>query len=246
MRQPTVPPAHIRIRRSLTCLAVTGATALAGSFAPSAAAVTHTAAALVSDPGRRWSTRSSAPSNDANDFPGADVPFGMVQWSPGHPVPRRTAAATSTTTPRSPASASPTSPDPAAARAGDVPILPTVGAVDDRGHRRLLARQRVRQRRLYKVDLDNGVTTELTATTRSGMARFTFPATTQANLLFKLTRQPERRHATRSSPSSAAPRSAARSPAATSAARATRYTVYFDMVFDRPFSARARRRPRPT
>jgi putative alpha-1,2-mannosidase len=37
---------------------------------------------------------------------------------------------------------------------GDVPILPTTGAIDD--------------------------------TTRTGMAQFTFPATTQANLIFKL------------------------------------------------------------
>ncbi len=38
----------------------------------------------------------------------------------------------------------------------------------------------------YQVKLGNGITTELTATTRTGMARFTYPATTQANLVFKL------------------------------------------------------------
>jgi predicted alpha-1,2-mannosidase len=36
------------------------------------------------------------------------------------------------------------------------------------------------------VKLNSGITTELTTTTRSGMGRFTFPATKQANLLIKL------------------------------------------------------------
>ena len=39
----------------------------------------------------------------------------------------------------------------------------------------------------YGVTLGNGVKTELTTTTRGGIGRFTFPSTTQANLLFKLT-----------------------------------------------------------
>ena len=38
----------------------------------------------------------------------------------------------------------------------------------------------------YQVTLNNGVTTALTATAHTGMAQFTFPSTTQANLIFKL------------------------------------------------------------
>ena len=38
----------------------------------------------------------------------------------------------------------------------------------------------------YRVALDNGVTVQLTATTRTGLARFSFPATRQANLVLGL------------------------------------------------------------
>jgi predicted alpha-1,2-mannosidase len=128
-------------------------------------------------------------SGSGNTFPGPDMPFGMIQWSPD---------------------TSPTRPDgggysysagaitgyslthlsgPGCTAYGDVPILPTVGAVgpdpaaatETYSHRQETARAG-----LYEDTLGNGVGVKLTDTTRAGIGTFTFPATTQANLLLKL------------------------------------------------------------
>ena len=94
---------------------------------------------------------------------------------------------------------------------GDVPILPTVGAI--RPHRSATDAfshaSETAQAGYYADTLGNGVTVKLTDATRAGMARFTFPATTQANLLFKLSGSADR--STGPAPrSSAATRSADR------------------------------------
>lgn len=84
------------------------------------------------------------------------------------------------------------------------------------------------------VALDNGVKTELTATLRSGMARFTFPATTRANLLFKMGSGKgsnirfDRVSSTEASGSLTNGFFCASSPT---------YTVHFIMVFDRPMTS---------
>ena len=72
---------------------------------------------------------------------------------------------------------------------GDVPILPTVGAIgsspasatESFSHTTETAKAGY-----YAVTLGDGVGVRLTDATRAGIAEFTFPATTQANLLFKL------------------------------------------------------------
>jgi predicted alpha-1,2-mannosidase len=125
------------------------------------------------------------------EFPGADVPFGMLQWSPD------------------------TTPDLAGSGGGyssadshingfslthlsgtgcpsygDVPILPTVGPVgpdpvtsaDTFSH----GDEEAAPGR-YRVTLGpTPVTTELSVTTRTGIARFVYPHSSQANLLFKV------------------------------------------------------------
>src|SRR5262249_35908573 len=70
--------------------------------------------------------------------------------------------------------------------ASDVPIMPSTGAVVGTATSSFSHANESANAGYYKVTMGNGVTVELTATTRSGMARFTYPATTQANLLFKL------------------------------------------------------------
>ncbi|WP_433454899.1 lectin [Streptomyces sp. CA-142005] len=173
-------------------------------------------------------------SHAADDFPGADTPFGMVQWSPD-------------TSPHRPDGGGYEYADsaitgfglthiagPGCRAAGDIPVLPTVGAVDTRATDSFSHADESATPGSYTVSLDNGVKTELTATTRSGMARFTFPSTRRANLLFKLT-------------SSENGDSAAefdvvndrevrgKVTSGNFCGEGNSYTVYYDMVFDQPF-----------
>ena len=125
-------------------------------------------------------------SNGGNTFPGADVPFGMVQWSPdtnSRPDGGGYAYGDGTIT-----SFPLTHMDGPGCNGGasDIPVMPTTGAVNGTATSSFSHSNESANAGYYKVTLGNGVTTELTATTRSGMAKFTYPATTQANLLFKL------------------------------------------------------------
>ena len=157
---------------------------LAASIGVFAAVRFATAATLVDDPAALVNPIIGT-SNGGNDFPGVDVPFGMVQWSPD--------------TPRSPSGGGYSYDDTAIAGfslthvagagcgvAGDVPILPTVGAVDPKATVNFSHDNESARAGHYSVTMDNGVRTDLTATTRTGMGRFTFPSTRAANLVFKL------------------------------------------------------------
>jgi predicted alpha-1,2-mannosidase len=121
--------------------------------------------------------------NEGNTFPGAAVPFGMVQLSPdtGHS----------------------TGYDYSQDRirgfslvhlsgvgcriGGDLPVLPTTGEVTRTDYARYAARFRHQDESAspgyYRVGLDSGIEAELTATARTGVQRYTFPATDHANVL---------------------------------------------------------------
>jgi predicted alpha-1,2-mannosidase len=119
-------------------------------------------------------------------FPGVDVPFGMVQWSPDTPSQNAGGGyeyGDSAITGFSLTHLS----GPGCSVFGDFGILPTVGAIGDP----LTAKQpfshatEVTAPGWYAVTVGNpGIRTELTVTTRTGLGRFTYPATTQANLIF--------------------------------------------------------------
>jgi predicted alpha-1,2-mannosidase len=124
----------------------------------------------------------------ANTFPGADVPFGMVQWSPdtvtlqhggyfyddnrirGFSLTHLSGAGCSTYE--------------------DIPFMPVVGEVTDSPAANPAAyvstfkhtNEKV-SAGYYGVTLDNGATVELTATQRTGSGRFGFPAGKPATLL---------------------------------------------------------------
>jgi len=232
MRQPTVPPAHVRIRRTLTSLAVIGATALAGSVAPAAAA-THAAAALVSDPAALVNNFIGT-ANNANDFPGADSPFGMVQWSPDTPSRADGGGYTYSDSSITGFSLTHLS-GPGCSGEGDVPVLPTVGSINTSATDGFSHSNESASPGYYSVTTSNGVKTELTTTTRTGMARFTFPATTQANLIFKLTGSANGDTNTQFNTVSSTEVSGQVTSGHFCGASVT-YTVYFDMVFDRSFS----------
>ncbi|RJK96110.1 GH92 family glycosyl hydrolase [Vallicoccus soli] len=124
--------------------------------------------------------------DDGNTFPGASLPFGMVQLSPdtGHTTGYdyrhdriRGFSATHVS-------------GVGCGLGGDLPVLPTTGAVTqtDYAQYALPFSHEGEQAApgYYRVPLtasEGTVTAELTATTRTGTARFTFPATTEANVL---------------------------------------------------------------
>ncbi|MCF3133594.1 GH92 family glycosyl hydrolase [Streptomyces olivochromogenes] len=121
--------------------------------------------------------------NEGNTFPGAAVPFGMVQLSPdtGHS----------------------TGYDHAQHRirgfslvhlsgvgcriGGDLPVLPTTGDVTQTDYAAYAAEfshdDEQASPGYYRVGLASGIRAELTATPRTGVQRYTFPATEKANVL---------------------------------------------------------------
>jgi putative alpha-1,2-mannosidase len=156
-----------------------------------------TGPALVKDPAGLVNTfigtgSGGAVVGDVDLFPGAAVPFGMLTFSPQ----------------------TPSEPDgggyyygdssidgfalthisgPGCSAYGDFPILPTVGAIgtdpnattDPFSHSHESATPGA-----YSVTLSPGtaeaISTRLSATTRTGIASFQFPATSKANLIFKV------------------------------------------------------------
>ncbi len=120
-------------------------------------------------------------------FPGADVPFGMVQWSPDTPSQNAGGGYEYTDHEITGFSLTHLS-GPGCNVFGDFGVLPLVGAIPANP---AAARQPFSHGGeesapgWYAVSLgDPAIRTELTVTARSGLARFTFPASAQANLLF--------------------------------------------------------------
>ncbi|MFC8452454.1 lectin [Kitasatospora sp. NPDC057223] len=200
---------------------------LLGLAAPTAAA----APAVVSDPASLVNPLLGT-SNGGNTFPGADTPFGMVSWSPD-------------TSSRPPGGDYAYSDNvvsgfslnhisgPGCGAMGDIPVLPTLGSVDGGATQTFSHSNESASAGSYSVTLGNGVKTELTATARSGMARFTFPASTQANLLFKLNADKATNlHFNRISSTEIS----GSVDAGLFCASAPSYTAYFDMVFDQPMT----------
>jgi predicted alpha-1,2-mannosidase len=175
------------------------------------------------------------------EFPGADVPFGMIQWSPD------------------------TSPNAVQSGGGyaygdhaisgfslthlsgtgcpsfqDVPVLPTVGAVGPDPEIATDAFSHQHEEATpgrYQVSLDPGpISVALSVTTRTGIADFAFPAGTESNVLFKVT-------------GSVNPVTAAdvhvvghdelvgQVTSGQFCGTGTNYTLHFAAVFDRPFAA---------
>ena len=117
-------------------------------------------------------------------FPGADVPFGMLQWSPDTPSQNAGGGYEYGDKEITGFSLTHLS-GPGCNVFGDIAFLPTLGAVSDPAIARdpfSHATERASPA-WYAITLDNGVQTSLTVTQRTGIASFTFPASTAANLL---------------------------------------------------------------
>ncbi|MFD4790683.1 GH92 family glycosyl hydrolase [Streptomyces sp. NPDC058459] len=157
---------------------------LAGVMAASALAATPARAAEPSD-GRLTDLVDPfiGTQNEGNTFPGAAVPFGMVQLSPdtGH----RTGYDHTHDHIRG---FSLLHVSGVGCRiGGDLPVLPTTGEVTATDNARYAAAfshdDEAASPGYYRVGLGTGIRAELTATARTGVQRYTFPATKQANVL---------------------------------------------------------------
>jgi predicted alpha-1,2-mannosidase len=131
-------------------------------------------------------------SGGGNTFPGADVPFGMVQWSPDTSPDRSDGGGYSygdtSLTGYSLTHVS----GPGCGAGGDVPILPMTGALPSGNPNSVLTSftntGEVAQAGYYSAqsNMPDTITSEFTATPHTSMGRFTFPPTTQADFLIKL------------------------------------------------------------
>jgi predicted alpha-1,2-mannosidase len=187
-----------------------------------------------------------------NTFPGATVPFGMVQWSPDTTTPpgrlsgyryRDHHLTGFSLTHLSGVGCS---------LYGDFPFMPTTepirsspqgtgGRLDGKFQPGFSHSDEAARPGYYSVRLNpvhgGAITTELTATTRTGMARFTFPASPHAGVLINAggSAQPDDFAEVNLDPG-------AREISGTASSglfcgQRPRYRVYFAAVFNRPFQA---------
>jgi len=123
-------------------------------------------------------------------FPGADVPFGMLQWSPDTSPDRATGGGYSYTDSAISGFSLTHLSGPGCAVYGDIPVLPTVGAIgrDPEGTTASFSHAtEVAHPGSYAVTIGRPqVRVELAVTTRTGLGQFTFSGTGPRNILFKV------------------------------------------------------------
>ncbi|MDH6114518.1 putative alpha-1,2-mannosidase [Kitasatospora sp. MAP12-15] len=228
--------------RSLRTLLLAGALLAAVTLTPTATAVAAADSAVVADPASLVDPFVGTGSGGAvvgqvDTFPGADVPFGMLQWSPD--TPSRPPGGGYNTTDSSITGFSLTHlSGPGCAIAGDFPFLPLTGALPADPGSATAAFDHTSETAhpgSYATTA-GGVRTELAVTARTGVGRFTFPATDQAQLLVKA--------AASENGGSAAAFSTVGDHEITGSVTSGHfcgqpdtYTVHFAAVFDRPFTA---------
>jgi putative alpha-1,2-mannosidase len=170
-------------------------------------------------------------------FPGADVPFGMVQWSPDTPTRPYGGGYEHNDKTLTGFSLTHVS-GPGCGAAGDVPVLPTTGPIVGSPNDVQLPLDHASEQAAagtYRITA-NGITTALTATPRSGMARFSFPPVTESNLLFKLSDSANGVTSTHFQVVSST-EVAGWVTSGHFCGAADEYNVYFNMSFDTPFTS---------
>ncbi|MFF2850979.1 GH92 family glycosyl hydrolase [Streptomyces sp. NPDC058001] len=173
--------------------------------------------------------------NEGNTYPGAAVPFGMVQLSPdtGH----NTGYDYSETHIRGFSTVHLSGVG--CGLGGDLPVLPTTGDVTRTDYATYAAEfghdDEQASPGYYRVGLKTGIDAELTATERTGVQRYTFPATDKANVLLNAGQS---LHRTRSTKVEILDNRTVRTAITGSRfCQGTEpYTVYTVTRFDRPFT----------
>ncbi|MER7837896.1 lectin [Streptomyces sp. NPDC096040] len=204
----------------------------------SAQAASNATPPLVKDPASLVNPLIGT-SGAVDTFPGPDMPAGMVQWGPDTTPHRPDGGGYEYTASKISGFSLTHVSGPGCPVAGDLPILPVTGALSGDlgsasvgfGHDKEQAGTGY-----YKVTDANGVSTELTDTTRAGLGTFTFPSDQQANLLFKLSGGATQVDGTRVQVVNSKEISGAIDSGHFCGA-SNRYTLHFDIKFDRPFTA---------
>jgi predicted alpha-1,2-mannosidase len=182
-------------------------------------------------------------SGAVDTFPGPDMPFGMIQWSPDTSPDRPDGGGYEYSDSQLTGYSLTHVSGPGCSAYGDVPILPTVGAIgsspssttDSFSHASETA-----QAGYYADTLGNGVTVKLTDTTRAGIGSFNFPASTQANLLLKLSGSADQVDGTSAQvvgDDEVTGSVDAGHFCGQSSPPENDYTLHFDIVFSQPFTA---------
>jgi predicted alpha-1,2-mannosidase len=133
--------------------------------------------------------RSTLPAaySGGETFPGADAPFGMVQWSPN--TVRLAYGGYDYNDNRIKGFALTHLSGAGCAQYGDLPFLPFTGAHPSNPASYSVAfshANELAEAGYYRVTLGNGVTSELTVTQRSGAGRFIYPAGASGGMLLNL------------------------------------------------------------
>jgi predicted alpha-1,2-mannosidase len=174
---------------------------------------------------------------DGHDFPGADTPFGMMQWSPDTPSRPKGGGYQYNDSAISGFSLTHIS-GPGCDAADDVPFLPTTGAVSNPGSATasFAHADESSSPGYYSVRLGSGAQAELTTATRSGIGRFSYPAGAQANMIVKVADNP--------SPVSASTVTVVGNNTITGSVTSNGFceannpfTLYFSATFDHTFTA---------
>jgi predicted alpha-1,2-mannosidase len=228
--------------RAWLLAAALAATMLAPALAGTAHAAAEGSPAAVTNPAALVNPLVGTGSGgdvvgQVDTFPGADMPFGMLQWSPdttSRPDGGGYNSDDSSITGFSLTHVS----GPGCAIAGDFPVLPLSGSLPaDPGSATAPFSHSAESAHpgSYAVTA-GGVRTQLAVTDRTGVARFTYPAGSQAQLLMKV--------ADSANGSSAATFQAVGDEEITGSVTSGHfcgqpdsYTVYFAARFDRPFTA---------
>ena len=165
---------------------------LATLIAPASAQAVATSDAVVGNPAALVDTMVGTGSGGAvvgqvDTYPGASLPFGMIQWSPDTPSRPDGGGYSSTDSSITGFSLTHFS-GPGCSIAGDFPILPITGAIPSdpsSASANFDHSTEVAHPGSYAVTA-GGVRTQLAVTSRTGVASFTYPATSQAQVLVKV------------------------------------------------------------
>jgi predicted alpha-1,2-mannosidase len=212
-----------------------------------AGAKNKAALSTVSDPATLVDTRTWT-SSGGNTFPGADVPFGMVQWSPDT-MPTYNAGGGYQYGDESLWGYSLTHVSgPGCGAAGDVPILPMTGALPSgdpsQATTSFTNTGEVAQAGYYSAqsNLPDTITSQFAETPHSAMGDFTFPKTTAADVLIKL--MGSQNGDTASTATVVGNNEVTGSDTSgdfcgekVNDGQVQLYTVYFDITFSQPFTA---------
>jgi predicted alpha-1,2-mannosidase len=191
---------------------------------------------------RTWTT------GGGNTFPGADVPFGMVQWSPDTDPNRNAGGGYGFTDTTLEGYSLTHISGPGCGAAGDVPILPVTSApasgTDPNSMTTTFSHtNEVAQAGYYSAQSNSPstITSEFTETTHSAMGRFTFPSSTTSGFDIKLA--DSQTNDTNMSATIVGNDEVQGSVTTgnfcgtNEGQQSQNYTVYFDIVFNRPFTS---------